>query len=170
MNKLALEAVAVAWEEIGNGEEGRNNDGPHCMKYSKGKVGSWCATFVSWCFEEAASRLKCPCCGQRQDRYPERTRGSKRMVRNTKKLGHYVDVVNDYPAPGDVVCWHRRAPGEPFKINWRGHVGFVYGYENETDTLITIEGNSGRFPAKVKIKRYPQGKWRKRLYKIARME
>jgi hypothetical protein len=162
VNRLALEAVAVAYEQLGQGEEGKNNSGPVVKKYTRGKEASWCAAFLSWCFEIACA------CLERQGLIiaaPERSHGAKGFSRNVAKLGVSVDLTKDYPQPGDVIAWHR---GQ--EITWRGHTGIVFGYENETDTLYTIEGNTGDYPSKVKIKVYRNGSWRKKLYKLARMD
>jgi len=161
MNKLALEAAAVAHGELGRGETTVNNGGPEVFKYTNGRKGNWCAAFLAWCFEEAQRRLAR---AGVHSRAPKRSHGAKRFTKNVARLGRFLSAGED-PAPGDVIAWHRFPMG-----SWRGHVGIVYGYYATTDTLITIEGNAGKFPVKVRYKRYKRGKWRKRLYKIARMD
>ena len=56
---LAAAALDVARREIGHGEEGGNNSGQFVAKYHRieddgddDDDGSWCAAFVSYCFEE----------------------------------------------------------------------------------------------------------------------
>jgi hypothetical protein len=157
LNPIALKALAIACEELGRGEEGRNNDGPDVRMYTGGKRGNWCAAFLSWCFEEAAQRMV-------EATVPKRSHGAKRFCKNVALHGYFVDLSTDHPRPGDVISWNR-GPG----VSWRGHVGMVYAYLPDTDTLVTIEANSGKFPSKVKLKMYAQGSWRKRLYRISRM-
>lgn len=166
MNNVAIWAVVVATEEIGNGEEGGNNKGPHVRKYSRGREGNWCATFCSWCFEQSAERVELVI--GKSPKYPTYSRGAKRFVRNTAKLGRYLDTSKEDPGPGDVIGWHRGRI-----ITWRGHVGLVLGYIAETDTLITIEGNSGsyaKYRGRVRVKLYKNGSWRKKLYRVSRMD
>jgi hypothetical protein len=136
---LAVMALSIAIEEIGNGEEGGNNSGVHVERYMGKKYdgdddddGSWCAHFVSWCFEQAAIRLKV--------KLPfKRSGGAKALFRNITRSGQ--ETKN--PLPGDVVCWDRGKRG-----SWQGHIGFV---EKAEDGIIyTIEGNVGRYPSKVK--------------------
>jgi hypothetical protein len=159
MNPLALKALDVACEELGRGEEGRNNDGPDVLLYTGGKRGNWCAAFLCWCFEEAAERMGW------HGLVPKRSHGAKRFTKNVALHGYFVNLTTDHPRPGDIISWNRGTG-----ITWRGHVGIVYAYLANTDTLLTIEANSGKFPAKVKIKLYANGSWRKRLYRISRME
>ncbi len=136
---VAKEALDVAIENIGNGEEGGNNSGPF-VEMLKGKVwdgdndddGAWCADFVGWCIEQASDRLGV-------DMPIQRSGGAKRLFRNIKMAGS--EVSN--PQPGDVVCWDRGNPG-----SWMGHIGFVEKYED--GILHTVEGNVGRYPAKVR--------------------
>jgi hypothetical protein len=137
--ELAKLALSIAVEELGNGEEGGNNSGPHVEGYMGKKWdndddddGAWCAHFVSWCFEQAAKRLKV--------KLPfKRSGGAKALFRNIKRSGHETKD----PLPGDVVCWDRGKRG-----SWQGHIGFVEKAEN--GIVYTIEGNVGRYPSKVK--------------------
>lgn len=156
MTELASLAVSIASEQIGRGEEFRNNDGTWVRTYTGGRVGNWCAAFVAWCYERAAELL-----GEGFSA-PERSHGAKRYVRNVAAFGRFVDVKREDPEPGDVIAWDRGTLG------WQGHVGIVLLYLSRSDTLITIEGNSGKFPSVVKIKVYPNGEWRKKLYRVAR--
>lgn len=132
-------ALNIAIAQIGKGEEGGNNSGPfvEMLKHKKydGNTdddGAWCASFVSWCFEQAYQELKIPM----PFSYSE---GAKRIYKNVGDSGSFPEN----PAPGDVVCWDRGDPG-----SWQGHVGFVERVEN--GILYTVEGNVGAFPAKVK--------------------
>ena len=138
--RRALE-FAIGW--IGEGEEGGNNSGPfvemlHHKEFDgdNDDDGAWCAAFVSTCFERA--------CGELGVEMPfERSGGAKTLMRRIGKAGQFVlapDIL-----PGDVVAWDRGAVG-----SWQGHVGIVERYEPDTGMLHTIEGNVGRYPAKVR--------------------
>ena len=136
---LALTALEVAIEEIGKGEEGGNNSGPHIAKYKlieddgdPDDDGAWCAAFLSWCIEEACRRLG-------EEMPLKRSQGAKRLFKNTGKAGAFVSQ----PRPGDLVCWDRGAPG-----SWQGHIGIVEKVEE--GVLYTVEGNVGRYPSKVR--------------------
>lgn len=162
---LALNMLDVAEKEIGNGEEGANNMGPHIDRYAKkkGTKGSWCAAFVSYCGEAAAADMKV--------RLPwRRSHGAKTLFRRIGDAGYFVEAdEGGVPAPGDAVCWDRGAKKANGKPDWRGHIGLVKSYDEATDTLVTIEGNRGPYPAKVAEFTYTNGKWRKRLEGLARM-
>jgi len=133
-------ALEIAIGEIGNGEVGGNNSGPHIAKYKGIKDdgdddddGAWCASFVSWCCLEAAKRLEI-------DLPFKTSHGAKRLLRNVIKSGG--GRISD-PKPGDIVCWDRGRPG-----SWQGHIGFVENLKN--GILYTVEGNVGRFPSRVR--------------------
>jgi len=140
ISAVATEALAIAIENIGNGEEGGNNSGPF-VEMLHGKDfdgdddddGSWCAQFVGWCVEQAADRLDVS--------MPiKRSGGAKRLFKNIKAAGCEIT----HPLPGDVVCWDRGTPG-----SWQGHIGFVELLD-DNGLLHTVEGNVGRFPSKVR--------------------
>ncbi len=139
---LAVKALAVAIENIGKGEEGGNNSGPfvemlHGKEYDgdPDNDGSWCAAFVSWCFEQA-------CQGSGSEMPFVRSVGAKRLFQRIGDAGEKVHL--PFLQPGDVVCWDRGQPG-----SWQGHIGFVEFLEDGS-ILHTVEGNVGRFPAKVR--------------------
>lgn len=175
---LGLAAFDVAASELGAGEEGSNNMGPEldrfrsCDGTGKGLTkGSWCASFVSYCYMVAAVKKAIA--------LPFTTsRGAKRLVNNIIKAGERVpctrmsvhedqllqwikDHMHEHPMRGDVICWDRGG--------WKGHVGIVDDYRVDTDELWTIEGNRGEFPAKVGRFRYTSRQWRKKLYKVGRV-
>ncbi len=136
---LALEALKVAIEEIGHGEEGGNNSGPHVAKYhgiqddhDPDDDGSWCSSFCSWAYEEAGRRLGVTLPFQRSG-------GAKRLFKNVVSTGKVVSN----PLPGDLVLWDRGLVG-----SWQGHIAIVEAVEN--GVLLTIEGNVGKYPAKVR--------------------
>jgi len=136
---LAAAALDIARREIGHGEEGGNNSGQFVAKYHRieddgddDDDGSWCAAFVSYCFEEGAKTLGI-------EMPFKRSGGAKKLFGNIAVSGKTVED----PKPGDVVCWDRGTPG-----SWQGHIGIV---ESSADGVLhTIEGNVGAYPAKVK--------------------
>jgi hypothetical protein len=138
-SRLGITTLAVAVEEIGNGETDGNNSGPHVARYKgipddddSDDDGSWCANFISYCAHMAASRLGV--------NLPfKKSGGAKRLLKNVSEAGSLVAV----PRPGDLVCWDRGKRG-----SWQGHIGIVEKVEN--GILYTIEGNVGRFPSVVK--------------------
>ncbi len=152
---LAALALEIAVGELGKGETGRNNQGPHVAKYrGDRKAGAWCASFVGWCWEKAAR--------QRMIEMPfKRSNGAKRIYKNAGKAGTFVDR----PQPGDLVCW-QRGNGRP-EDAWKGHVGLVFEVDDDGKTFKSIEGNVGKFPAKVGIFSHHVGE--KRLIGFARV-
>lgn len=146
---LAEVALDVAFEEMraGASEVGRNNAGPWVAKYhglseeeADRRQWSWCAAFVSWCYGEACRRtgIEMPF---------EHTGGAKTLYRQLVARGWRV---SGPPRAGDVVCFDRGQPG-----SWQGHVGLVVSCDGQTVT--TIEGNVGAFPAPIKLKSYTLG-------------
>ena len=138
-SEAGLAALNVAISQIGQGEEGGNNSGPfvEMLKHQKydgndDDDGAWCASFVSWCFEQAYQELGSPM----PFAYSE---GAKKIYNNVGGAGSFPEK----PAAGDVVCWDRGDPG-----SWQGHVGFVERVE--AGILYTVEGNVGSYPSKVK--------------------
>ena len=161
---IGLRALNLARLEIGNGERGNNNSGPDIERYrlhdGTGKshlgVGSWCASFCSYCYTEANGGIA-----------PFRTmRTAKGLVKSMAKAGRALET----PEPGALISWHRGLRDEHGRWTWRGHVEIVDEYDADTDTLKTIAGNIGRFPARVKVRTYRNGSWRKRLALIATLD
>ena len=136
---LAAAALDVARREIGHGEEGGNNSGQFVARYHRieddgddDDDGSWCAAFVSYCFEEGAKALGI-------EMPFKRSGGAKKLFGNIAVAGKTVED----PKPGDVICWDRGTPG-----SWQGHIEIV---ESVSDGVLhTICGNVGAYPAKVK--------------------
>ena len=134
---LGAAALAVAKSQIGLGEEGDNNRGPHVAKYrgredDPGDKGSWCAAFVSWCFRQASERTG-------TEMPFGSSEGAKQLFKNAKQAG----LSTAKPLPGDIVCWHR---GDP--KGWQGHIGIVAAVGE--GVFHTVEGNVGRYPARVR--------------------
>lgn len=163
--------IEHALAQLGRGEECLDNGGPAVAEYFgrpyiPGRAyGNWCAAFVSWWLEKIGTLVK-------------RSNGAKRVCKNVAAAGSWAlrPLLFDepewiaVPRPCDVIAWHRgsgHGPREWWR-DWRGHVGIVESYDPASDTLRTIEGNAGRFPAVVRRKTYPRGAWRRRLFGVAR--
>jgi hypothetical protein len=134
MYELGNQIVKVAVRQIGYGETGSNNTGKFIKAIGGTQGEEWCAAFAGWCAEQAHKELDIvmPC---------KRSLGAKKMGRNIAEAGRkFKDVAS--VQPGDFVIWDRGIAG------WQGHIGIV---EKVVGGLIhTIEGNVGKFPAKVK--------------------
>lgn len=136
---VGRKALEVALAEMAQGarEIGANNDGAFVKKYqhARGDLAGqpWCASFVSWCFEQAAG-------GAAPFGYSPSARG---VLAACKKRG-WVYAASDAspPQPGDLIVWWREPVG-----SGNGHIGIVRSYEH--GVLRTIEGNRGNFPAPV---------------------
>ena len=115
--------ISIASQEIGNGEQGKNNYGKDIARY--GVEGQpWCASFVSYVLKEAGIDFP--------------TSNSAREIFNRGvKLGLQVNE----PKAGDLICFWRGK-----KSGWQGHIGIV---KSVGETITTIEGNRGSYPAKV---------------------
>ena len=171
--------VDFAKGEVGKGEAGANNAGPYIESLHRGAraSGNWCAAFVAHCLESVAI---CPPIPDRQ------RRGAKGLVKylaTELTTGTWVARPNvgraptllRQPLPGDVIAWHRSPTATTWREywrDWRGHVGLVVDgdlYEGK-QALVTIEGNTGPFPAVVRHRIYGPDDWQRRLYGIARLE
>ncbi len=129
--RAALKA-AIAELKAGAGEIGGNNRGPWVKKYLEGagldEGNSWCASFVSWCYREAA--------GGKKDKMPfVYCPGARALLRQFKEKGWAHEPQSGYePKPGDLVVWWRVS----FQ-GWQGHIGLVHSIKD--GMLYTIEGN-----------------------------
>lgn len=123
MNILTSAALDIATREVGVVEIGRNR-GPRVEQYQAAAGAHpgdpWCASFVTWCFMEAARELSlanpCPV-----------TPGALKLWRKSDEWAH----------------WHRPSPGSIFVIDHgggMGHCGFVDGLYG--DDYYTVEGNT----------------------------
>jgi hypothetical protein len=131
---VGKQIVKVAVRQIGYGEVGANNEGKFIKAIGGTQGEEWCAAFAGWCGEQAHKELelKLPCA---------RSLGAKKMGKNIAGAGSkFMDPL--LAKPGDFIVWHRGTLG------WQGHIGVV---EKVVDGLVhTIEGNVGKYPAKVK--------------------
>lgn len=140
-DKLLAEVVNTAVRNIGFGEEGSNNSGPFIDALGGVPYGqpSWCALFVGYCYRRAAelTGIELPFSPYRRLDIPEA--GALRLV---NRIGDAGRMWRDpkYVGPGDVVLW-KRIGGH--------HIGIIERVDDDGE-VHTIEGNVGRFPAKVK--------------------
>lgn len=151
--EFAEALIATASREVGKGERFKNNDGPDVKRYrgAKGGKGAWCAAFVSYCIEVASKKLGIP--------VPlKRSHGARQLFRwalnGTRPL--------QKPEKGMLVFWNRGVAG-----SWKGHIGIVCDVK-PNGTFWAIEGNRGRYPAKVDIFRHQLGE--DRLVGFARIK
>jgi len=65
----------------------------------------------------------------------------------------YIDDEDNYiPEPGDIIFFHHnRVSKDP---NYPNHIGIVVGYDAGSDTVYTVEGNSGK---SVRGRQYERG-------------
>ena len=120
--------VQIAESQIGMGEMYGNNSGPVVERYTRGQDVAWCAAFVSFVRYQAGYR----------DVYYLNARSYWNHFRNNR-----IRV----PKPGDFIVFTRGLHG--------GHIGIVE--KTQGNFIWTIEGNVGRFPAKVKRFKYTMG-------------
>lgn len=144
---LRLEAARVAARNLGCGEVGGNNTGP-LIEAMGGRAGDdWCALFAGYCYRRAAQLLKLPpplWCWRGAKDYKVIETAAKRLGRQmAASLGAIKFLDPSLARAGDLVVWHRTA------VPWKGHVGIVERVDPD-GILHTIEGNVGKFPAKVK--------------------
>lgn len=124
--------IEIARTQIGLGEEGENNAGNIVFKYTKGRQVPWCAAFVSWTLEQAGY-----------------SKGYLFSARSFWKSSSFKRVSK--PQAGDLIIFWRES-----KIGKKGHIGIIESIQD--NTITTIEGNVGNFPAKVKRYHYTLGK------------
>ena len=127
-------ALAAAIGELKSGacESGGNNCGAFIRKYlapaGVAEGNSWCASFVSWCFLQAAG-------GDTAAMPFAYVPGARAMLAEFKAQDWARAPGSGYPPQsGDIVVWWR--------VNlrgWLGHVGLVHSVRD--GMLYTIEGN-----------------------------
>jgi hypothetical protein len=142
--------VHVATHNIGFGETIGNNRGKFLeiigVPYQDKQGAEWCAYFASYCYRKAAfiEALE----GRGLARTKVKIGGAKRLSDYVvKEMAGGLSFLDPLLArPGDLVIWHRGALSLPWG---KGHVGIVERVDPD-GILHTIEGNTGRFPSKVK--------------------
>src|SRR5690348_10137509 len=136
--ELRAKVVYVARKNIGFGETTANNKGPF-IEAIGGKQGmEWCALFAGYCYRRAYQLLgeEPPAWLYRRPGVAEP--GALRLWQGLRQAGGQCSVV-DYQS-GDLALW-RRTGGH--------HIGVVESVD-DGGIVHTIEGNRGRYPAKVK--------------------
>jgi len=134
MTKLIEQVLLIAEGELGLGEEGENNAGPVIEKYLNGLAeppANWCAAFISWCFYTASLELIWT--------PPFKYSLSARSIYNDFGFKNWIKLK---PECGDLIFFWRESPS-----SWMGHIGIVTDVLR--NSIRTIEGNKGVFPAKV---------------------
>ncbi len=127
-------ALSTAINEMNNGagEIGGNNMGPWVKKYldpaGLDEGNSWCASFVSWCYLQAAG-------GDKSKMTFPYSPGARALLSIFKNNNWAQNPNSNYqPLPGDLVFWWR------VKLDgWQGHVGLIQQLKD--GMLYTIEGN-----------------------------
>jgi len=126
------DVISVAKMEIGKGEALIDNGGADVFKYTKGRKAPWCAAFISYVLNKA---------------------GNNKLVYSLSSIDIYKQAKSkgmllSKPVPGCLFVTYR-GKRQPLVT---GHIGLVIdvtgGY------ITTIEGNTGKFPSKVKIIKY----------------
>ena len=169
MSELSQKILEVAIEEIeaGAGEIGENNSGPWVEKYLNGIVESpanWCCGFICWCINEAFGILRNYAKLNVLEKWPwipEYTLSARNLFRQFIARDA-IREGDEIPEPGDLIFFWRESPA-----SWLGHVGIVEkvnGFE-----LLTIQGNTGNFPSKVKRIKYQNWKTIKTLLGFGRL-
>lgn len=129
MSTLRSDALYHALQELQAGarEIGGNNRGPAIRKYLSGAgLGegyAWCASYCSWCYQQAATNLGVPL-----------PFGYQAVALDIFRTCRAKGWVVDEPEPGDLVFWRRG----PVETN-QGHVGFVLLAHD--GRFQTVEGN-----------------------------
>jgi len=153
-------------------EIGGNNSGPWVAHFHQipndgdpDDDGSWCASTVATCLEEAAAALgvAVPADYSRRQRGGARALGA-RIGAGGQLVGRATldgaDVL-----PGDVVVWDRGTAG-----SWQAHIEIVSQYDAAHDELESYGGNVGsyrRIAGRIKLNQRQQ--WRRRLVAIYRL-
>ncbi len=127
----------VAITQIGLGEEVSNNSGPYITLIRRGlRVfggGAWCAAFVSYALEQAFALH-----GRKLPK-GVRSRSARKLFRNL--IRKMKATKHRTPRVGDIELMKRRG-GK--------HIGVVVWVSRCGEYWTNVEGNVGRFPAKVK--------------------
>jgi uncharacterized protein (TIGR02594 family) len=112
--------VSVAQSEIGHGEQGSNNKGIYVRQYLNGREG------LPWCAGFVSYCIK----------------KSGVNLPYTLRARDYLNLGKKVPNPkaGDIIVFSRGHAA--------GHVGIVEKVSGSS--IVTIEGNTGEFPSKVK--------------------
>lgn len=141
--------LEFAETQIGKGEEGSNNAGPYIQTllkpFNAEPPANWCAPFAWYCIEQTIIKENLVGSWIHESLKPFKTQSARAMFNAGKRLGWLVE----HPEPGDWFFQWRES-----EDSWMGHVGVVLIKSSE-NTIRTIEGNRGVFPAYVNVFLYP---------------
>jgi len=131
-----MRPLDYAISKIGVREATGNNDGPDVDVFTGGRREPWCAHFVAWCFRAAGTPLP-------GDVSPTVKRANPiasvaTMERYLLKRG--LSGKYDQPHAGWPIFFKSRVASDPGRGR---HVGIVERYDADTETVHTIEGNTG---------------------------
>ncbi len=135
--------VQVAQSQIGLGEVEANNAGTSVAKFkgladvTPGRdLGSWCASFASWCMIEAG--FWPTLYGIDLSAWNRKRHGARWLFSFVARIGTRVAV----PARGDLLLWDRGEEG-----SWKAHTGLTILREKQW--VHYVDGNAGPFPSPV---------------------
>lgn len=134
--------ASTAKRYIGMGEVGGNNLGSFVRKVNGYEGEPWCAGFVSYVLKNSVGYKKT----------------TLRALDFWNDMDSFFRVSK--PMSGDLMCFRRGGGG--------GHVGIVYRVTS--NKVLTIEGNVGKFPAKVKIVEYEKDNMPKNFLGFVRVK
>ena len=119
-------AVDIALKQKGIRELTGKNDGEAIRKFQENIRGlqgePWCASFVSYCFKEAAKELG-------QERPFRHIPGVYTLTEMAQSNGWFIHAGSAIPKKGDIF------------VMSGDHTGLVISYNSENKTIKTIEGN-----------------------------
>src|SRR5688572_30568815 len=138
-DRIALKAVEVAKNNLGYGETTANNSGLFITAIG-GKEGmEWCALFAGHCYRRAYELLNLDKPAWLYRRPGVAEPGARRLWNGLAAAGRKFKDPG-YAAGGDLVLWTRKGGC---------HIAIIERVD-EDDIVHTLEGNVGRYPAKVK--------------------
>lgn len=142
---LGASLIEVLRSQIGLGEVGCNNGGPHVATWkclpedSPGDLGPWCASLVSWGLVAAGFDPEAHGIPMRGvDGWARRRHSARWLFGTMARLGTRLSE----PEVGALVLW----PRGPVK-SWQGHIGVAI--QSGVIVYRTIEGNHGPHPSPV---------------------
>lgn len=161
---LTTEFLARVIEQIGCGEVGGNNRGPHVARYfrvphEEGKsYGAWCARGTAWCLEEALGGIA-QAAGHAWVSEKEWSVRSRAAIGLTRMLAAQFGetLPTTPPEPGMLALWTRGHPD-----GWQRHVAPVV--EVVGRTFVCVEFNRGPV-----VKRFAHELGEPRLNKFVRV-
>lgn len=127
MEKIIKNAIEIAKNFVGTLEEPPNSNRGDVIDKIQAEFGykgvQYCALFVQYVYKRAYLLSPLP-----------NTASSQTLYQWAKEKGYISTDFNELQA-GDIVIWRK------FKL-WQGHVGLVIEVNPQTQSFITIEGNT----------------------------